>query len=244
MSTVFTCAALPAPQHARTLHTLLLRKLLVCWAKESHPSSPFLPSAQWGSQSNLFLMGKHRHEYARTHAHTHTRDSGVRDTQCSLHPKMGRTLGLSLPLAEPPKVPPPPPHTARASQTHPGSLSLTQALGVSHHSHSSRPPTWTPAATASHMLVCAHTRITVTVTHNRLSHTHSIKTVLVSHMDTSTHSEHSPFHTDNTAPPETQSPPRPPAPSALTPLHSAVGNRYTLHAGTSGCLACAWGKTG
>ena len=61
------------PLHARTLHTLLLRKLLVCWAKASHPSSPFLPSAQWGSQSNLFLMGKHRHEYARTHAHTHTR---------------------------------------------------------------------------------------------------------------------------------------------------------------------------
>ena len=56
-----------------TPHTLLLRKLLVCWAKASHPSSPFLPSAQWGSQSNLFLMGKHRHEYARTHARTHTR---------------------------------------------------------------------------------------------------------------------------------------------------------------------------
>ena len=59
------------PLHARTLHTLL-RKLLVCWAKASHPSSPFLPSAQWGSQSNLFLMGKHRHEYVRTHALTHT----------------------------------------------------------------------------------------------------------------------------------------------------------------------------
>lgn len=132
--------------------------------------------------------------------------------QDGTHPRALTTTGRAS------QSPPPPPHTARASQTHPGSLSLTQALGVSHHSHSSRPPTWTPAATASHTLVCAHTR--VTVTHNRLPHTHSIKTVLVSHMDTSTHSEHSPFHTDNRAPPETQSP-------TPTPRHPQPSHPYT-----------------
>lgn len=134
--------------------------------------------------------------------------------QDGTHPRALTTTGRAS------QSPPPPPHTARASQTHPGSLSLTQALGVSHHSHSSRPPTWTPTATASHTLVCAHTRITVTVTHNRLPHTHSIKTVLVSHMDTSTHSEHSPFHTDNRAPPETQSP-------TPTPRHPQPSHPYT-----------------
>ena len=247
-STVFTCAVLPAPQHARTLHTLLLRKLLVCWAKASHPSSPFLPSAQWGSQSNLFLMGKHRHEYARTHAHTHTSDSGVRDTQCSLHPKMGRTLGLSLPLAELPKVP-------HLHHTQPELHRHTQAASRCHR-HLESPITATHhGLPRGHPLPQPHTRWYAR-THESQPQSHTTDSLTRTQSKQSWSHIWIPAPTQNTHPStqitehlqKRRAPPPPPppspAPSALTPLRSAVGNRYILHAGTSGCLACAWGKRG
>lgn len=186
-----------------TAHTM--RKLLVCWAKASHPFSPLLPSSQWGSQSNLFLMGKHRHEYMHTHAHTHTSDSGSNSTQCSLHPESQQqhTLGLSRPPGRPPQNP-------TSTYTQPELLRHTQKPLAD--TGTQNLPSW-PHITASHMDTRCHSLTHAGVrAHTHYSHTHklfhmcSLRTVMVSHMDTITHSEQSIFHTDIVAPPETQSP--------------------------------------
>lgn len=87
--------------------------------------------------------------------------------------------------------------------------------------------------------VHAHKNHSQSHTH-RLSHICSIKTVLASHMDTSTHSEQSPLHTDTVAPPETPRPKTPPpSPSALTPLHPAVRNTH-IHTQNSHSLLGPW----
>ena len=140
-------------------------------------------------------------------AHTCSHTLAIRGTQLLVltSPRDGCTRGASLPPAEPPRARPPP-HTARAFQTHPGShpprpLADT-GTGASHHSPSSQPPTWTPPPQSrTHWCACTHE-----LQSHRLSHPRPIKTLLVSHMDTSTHSEQPPFHTDSIAPPETQTP--------------------------------------
>lgn len=130
----------------------------------------------------------------RTHAHTHTSNSGSHSTQCSLHPQTQHTQALTTTQQSSSK-PPTSTYTPRALQTHPGGLSQILALRIYHRSHTSWPPTWTPTATASHTQ-CADTHAYCHSHTHRLSHTHSLKTVMVSHMDTITHSEQGIFHTD------------------------------------------------
>ena len=95
----------------------------------------------------------------------------------------------------------------------------------------------------THYHILAHAGVHAHKNHShthRLSYTCSIKTVLASHMDTSTHSEQSPLHTDTVAPLETQTPqPPPPLPSALTPLHPAVRNTH-IHTQNSHSLLGPW----
>lgn len=106
-------------------------------------------------------------------------------------------------LAELPKALPTSPYTRPELRRHTQAASQTLALRVHHRDRTSRPPTWIPTATALHTL-CTHTRITVT---HADSHTRSLKTVTVSHMDAIPHLEQSIFHIDTIAPSETQSPP-------------------------------------
>lgn len=113
---------------------------------------------------------------------------------------------------------PPLPHTHSQSFTDtPRNLLQTLALRVYHHSHTSRPPTWTAAATASHTLVCVHTHITVTHK-NSLTHTQNSDGLTYGYH----HTEQSIFHTDTIGPPNTQEPLIHPQP--LIPLHPAVRN--------------------
>lgn len=118
---------------------------------KSKPSFlPLTPSSQWGSQSNLFLMGKHRHEYVRTHAHTHNSNSGSHSTQSSLLPEMQHILGLSLPACGAPQSPPLPLHTQ--------GLSFREL-----HRH-------TPAASHGHW----HSEFPIVTTHLGLPHGHPL----------------------------------------------------------------------
>lgn len=198
---------------------------------------PSSPPAQWGSQSNLFLMGKHRHKYAHTHAHTHTSNSGSHRIQCSLHPKTEHILGLSLPPCELHTAPQLHIHRARALETHPFQLSLTLAFRVYHQSHTAQPSMGTPTATASHMLVCVHTHTLQSRSHTDFltQNSHDL-TYGYHHMLRTVHLA----LTHHRTPPETQS-----APVTLSLLHPHTCNgKFTdthseqlCHAGTSSCLA-------
>lgn len=161
-------------------------------------------------------MGKHRREYAHTHAHTH-QPLRPHSAQCSLHPKIEHTLGFSLHPAELSKPLPPQTHRTRASRTHPGSLLQTLAFRAYHCGHTSGPPTWIPTPTAPYMLVCMHTHITVTLTH-----TDSL-TQPWSHIWIPSHTPVNLPHRHHCTPPEAQGPQSPLAPHAPTP---AMGNTH------------------
>jgi len=180
------------------------------------------------------------HMLTHTHAHTHThpRSRGRQHPVLASPQDRMHTQALAT-IVELPKAPHLH-HTARTSQTHPGTPLADTGIVFSHYRHSSRPPTWTSTTTSSHTVVCvAHKNHSHSHTH-RLSHICSIKTVLASHMDTSTHSEQSPLHTDTLAPPETPRPKTPPpSPSALTPLHRAVRNTH-IHTQNSHSLLGPW----
>lgn len=158
---------------------------------KSKPSFlPLTPLSQWGSQSNLFLMGKHRHEYAHTHAHTHTSDAESHNTQCSLHPESQHTLGLLQPPGRAPQNPDLYKHTAGALKTHPKALCRHcwpsgSTVTATHHG--------LPHGHLHHSL--AHTGVRAH-THCSHSHTQTLSHVLTPNSDGLTYGYH---HTLRTA---------------------------------------------
>lgn len=127
-------------------------------------------------------MGKHRHEYTHTCSHTH-QQFRVKQHPVLTSPRVpAHTWALMTTWQTSPRSPPPHTHSQSFKDT-PKSFLQTLALRVYHHGHTSRPPTWTPAATASYTLVCVHTHITVT-------HTHSLSHALTQNSDVLTYGHH------------------------------------------------------
>lgn len=177
-------------------------------------------------------------------AHTCSHTLAIRGTQLLVltSPRDGCTRGASLPPAEPPRARPPP-HTARAFQTHPGShppapwqtLAPEPPITAPHRSLPRGPRRHSPA------LVCVHTRTAVTQTLSSApnqntpgltyGYQHTLRTATLPHRQHSTSRNSDPCHPQ--------------------PLPLAVGNTDThsersVYAGIPGCLACAsgWPKAG